>query len=378
MTVPAQLVGQIFDSHFDATELRRESRADQRDPHWTVRWQRVPVRLRVSGGQAERAATVELRAYPASCQAPTPPRQLDSALSTLAERSQVIAVAIPAPSRGTSQLTPTLSYATCYLQFHLEMNTPAGGGTIAVPKPRLVHLAWLYLQDWLSVTPIFLPTVRFRPALKEPDDPRPWVSPTTEIVIEGYPRSGNTFAVVAFRLAQGRQIEIAHHLHAAAQIKRAARLDVPAVVLIREPSEAILSLVVRDPHASIRWALCSYIRFYSAVIPYLAKTVVAPFATATSDLASIIRMVNASYGTAFKEFVPTEDALNSVRQTVEWMGQRDSIMTGQDYRLGVALPSEQRRRAKDARRTEYLDERNKPLRLTAESLYERVMQYSRN
>jgi hypothetical protein len=262
------------------------------------------------------------------------------------------------------------------LQSHLEMNT-AAEGTTAVPKPRLVHLAWLHVHDWSSVTPIFLPTVRFRPALRDPD-PRPWVSRTTEIVIEGYPRSGNTFAVVAFRLAQGREIEIAHHLHAAAQVKRAARLDVPAIVLIREPSEAILSLVVRDPHASMRWALRSYIRFYSAVVPYLEKTVVAPFATVTSDLASIIRMVNKRYGTAFKEFVPTQDALNSVRQTIEWMGQRDSMSTGWDYHLGVALPSEQRRGAKEARRTEYLDERNKPLRLTAESLYECVMQYSRN
>jgi hypothetical protein len=257
------------------------------------------------------------------------------------------------------------------------MKTTAEGKAV-VPKPRLVHLAWLYVQDWSSVTPIFIPTARFRPALQEPEDPRPWVTRTTEIVIEGYPRSGNTFAVVAFRLAQSRKIEIAHHLHAAAQIKRAARLDVPAIVLVREPSEAILSLMVRDPRASIRWALRSYIRFYSAVVPYLAKTVVAPFATVTSDLASIIRMVNTRYGTAFKEFVPTQDALNSVRQTVEWMGQRDSMMTGQDYGLGVALPSEQRRRAKDARRNEYLDERNKPLRLRAESLYERVMQYPRN
>ena len=245
-------------------------------------------------------------------------------------------------------------------------------------KPRLVHRAWLQVQDWSSATPIFLPTVRFRPDLREPEDPRPWVSQTTEIVIEGYPRSGNTFAVVAFRQAQGREIKIAHHLHAAAQIKRAARLDVPAIVLIREPSEAILSVVVRDAQASMRWALRSYIRFYSAVVPCLGKTVVAPFATVTSDLASIIRTVNERYGTAFKEFVPTEDALNSVRQTVEWMGHVDSEKTGWDYGRSVALPSEQRRRAKEARRTEYLDERHTPLRLTAESLYERVMRYSRN
>jgi hypothetical protein len=246
----------------------------------------------------------------------------------------------------------------------------------AVPKPRLVHLAWLYVQDRWSVTSTFLTAVRFCPAMQEPDDPHCWASRTTEIVIEGYPRSGNTFSVVAFQLAQGRRVKVAHHLHAAAQIKRAARLDIPAIVLIREPSEAILSVVVRDPHASMRWALRSYIRFYSTVVPHLEKTVVAPFAIVTSDLASIIRMVNARYGTAFKEFVPSEDALNSVRQTVERMGQLDSMKTGWDYQLGVAVPSEQRRRAKEARRTEYFDERNKPLRLRAESLYERILQYS--
>jgi hypothetical protein len=246
-----------------------------------------------------------------------------------------------------------------------------------VPKPRLVHLAWLHVNDWLSVTPVFLPSVRFRPALREPEDPRPSVSRSTEIVIEGFPRSGNTFAVVAFRFAQDRQLKMAHHLHAAAQIKRAAQLHIPAIVLIREPSEAILSVLVRDPHASTRWALHSYIRFYSAVAPHLEKTVVAPFAIVTSDLASIIRVVNKRYGTAFKEFVPTEEALDSVRQTVEWMGRRDSESTGWDFRLGVALPSEQRQRAKEARRTEYLDDRNEPLRMRAELLYEHVMQYAR-
>jgi hypothetical protein len=197
-------------------------------------------------------------------------------------------------------------------------------------------------------------------------------------VIEGYPRSANTFAVAAFQLAQGREVEIAHHLHGAAQIKRAARLGVPAVVLVREPSEAILSLMVRDPTASVRWAIHSYVRFYSNVVPHLDKIVIAPFVTVTSDFGSIIRVVNARYGTAFKDFVTTEGTLEEIWQTVESMGRRDSMRTGQDYDQGVALPSDERRRAKEARRSEYLDERNKPLRLTAESLYERVMQYSRN
>jgi hypothetical protein len=269
---------------------------------------------------------------------------------------------------------------------------------MSVRTPALVHAAWMHVQDRASVSPwLYLSTVRFRPDLRNarrgprsanratdiaikgyPRGPRA-VGRATEIVIEGYPRSANTFAVVAFWHAQGRrEIEIAHHLHAAAQIKRAAHLGVPVMLLIREPSEAIISAVSTDPSISIRFAARSYIRFYSTVLPYLEKTVVAPFATVTSDIASIIRRVNERYATAFHDFVPSEDALDSVRRAVEQLSQLYSGVTGGDYDLGVALPSEERGRGKEARRTEYLDERNKSLRLSAEALYEQFMQYSRN
>ena len=142
------------------------------------------------------------------------------------------------------------------------MNATAKG-TPTVPKPRLIHNAWLYVNDWSSAAPwMFIPTVRFRPGLQPAGEPHQWVTPTTEIVIERYPRSANTFALVAFQLAQSRELEIAHHLHAAAQIKRAVALGVPAIVLVREPSEAVLSLMVRDPSASMRWAIRGYVRFF--------------------------------------------------------------------------------------------------------------------
>jgi hypothetical protein len=58
------------------------------------------------------------------------------------------------------------------------------------------------------------------------------VSRTTQLVIEGYPRLGNTFAVVAFLQAQKEDVRIAHHLHAPAQVIRAARWRIPTIVLI--------------------------------------------------------------------------------------------------------------------------------------------------
>ena len=49
----------------------------------------------------------------------------------------------------------------------------------------------------------------------------------TQMVIEGFPRSGNTFAVFAFRHAQRRDIRVAHHLHAPAQVIRAVGGECP-------------------------------------------------------------------------------------------------------------------------------------------------------
>src|SRR5580658_8003661 len=61
------------------------------------------------------------------------------------------------------------------------------------------------------------------------------IGPRTELVIDGFTRSATTFAVYAFQLAQDTPVQLAHHLHAPAQLIRAARRGVPAVALIRKP-----------------------------------------------------------------------------------------------------------------------------------------------
>src|SRR5919112_6338070 len=63
----------------------------------------------------------------------------------------------------------------------------------------------------------------------------------TQIVIEGFPRSGNTFAVVAFQQAQRESVRVAHHLHMPAQVIRAAKWGIPTLLLARKPTDAALS-----------------------------------------------------------------------------------------------------------------------------------------
>src|SRR5436309_8002883 len=81
------------------------------------------------------------------------------------------------------------------------------------------------------------------------------VEADTQLVIEGFQRSGNTFAVVAFEVAQPQPVKLAHHLHAAAQIVAAVRMGVPTLVLIRDPDESVLSHMVREPGITAKQSL---------------------------------------------------------------------------------------------------------------------------
>jgi len=60
------------------------------------------------------------------------------------------------------------------------------------------------------------------------------VTEDTEIVIEVYPSSANTFAVAAFLLVQGRSVRIERHLLVPAQVIQTVRWGIPTIILIRK------------------------------------------------------------------------------------------------------------------------------------------------
>jgi len=81
------------------------------------------------------------------------------------------------------------------------------------------------------------------------------VTKDTEIVIEGYPRSANTFAVVAFLLAQGHPVKIAHHLHVSSG-HSGCTWNITTIVIEQESTRCCnFSLGEREPRLSIEQAL---------------------------------------------------------------------------------------------------------------------------
>jgi hypothetical protein len=97
------------------------------------------------------------------------------------------------------------------------------------------------------------------------------VSRKTDLCIEGYPRSANTFACMLLYNINPN-INIAHHTHSIANLKLALRYEIPAFVLIRFPIDAIVSYLIRREaflgynDQDIIYAMREYADFYNFVI----------------------------------------------------------------------------------------------------------------
>jgi hypothetical protein len=197
------------------------------------------------------------------------------------------------------------------------------------------------------------------------------VDDRTDIVIEGAPSSANSFAVAAFRAAQEpRTTRIAHHTHAPAQIIRAERLCVPALVLIREPEEAVLSLVVRTRSLTPVVALRAWVGFYESLLPHRESFVVGTFHDVVSDFGAVTRRVNERFGRAFVEFRHTEANVARIMGEIEGH-QRAVNPDGREHERLIPRPSEVRNQLKREMRPRYREAPH-ALKARAGSLFDRL------
>lgn len=135
------------------------------------------------------------------------------------------------------------------------------------------------------------------------------------LVIEAFPRSGSSFAHVAFTRANPRSARrVATHIHRSAQVIAAARLGVPVLVLLRAPEDAVTSLLSLsiqkghlprmapgDLHACMAGTLHRYVNFHVR-IEQVEPMIIARFEDVVTDFGEVIDRVNARFGTTFARF----------------------------------------------------------------------------
>ena len=222
------------------------------------------------------------------------------------------------------------------------------GKTLVGPYPRL-----------------YLPIAR-RGARGEP------VGSDTDLVIEGFPRSGNTFATAAFDVALDTMTSdrpvIAHHIHAPSQVIAAAREGIPTLVVIRHPEDAVVSLLIQQPHVTAGQGVRAYRRFYRPLLPYRDRFVLARFEEVIRDFGAVIRRVNERFGVTFPIFDGSEASVRLALQRIE-AENRDRWGPGPDAELKGAFPSAVRDRVKEHHRSLYRRPALATSRARAEAVY---------
>jgi hypothetical protein len=245
-------------------------------------------------------------------------------------------------------------------------------------RPHLdENITALRLEKWFQIHAGGHPTLYFAlyRLLRRRENLSGAVTPDTQLVIEGFPRSGNSFARTAFVMAQDEKVRIAHHFHVPAQVVRAARLRIPTLVLIRRPRDAVLSFAIWNP-ISVDQALRYYISFYETVEKYCDAYVLGLFEEVTEDFGQVIRRINDKFGTRFSLFHHDEENVGKVFASMESHARN---------RFGEALwerkvqrPSSMRERIKHEIVYDLENPKRERLIAKADAVYDRLTDPTRN
>jgi hypothetical protein len=96
------------------------------------------------------------------------------------------------------------------------------------------------------------------------------------LVVDGFPRSGNTFLADAIVVSQGQDFKFAHHSHLPENLLLGIELGIPSVVIFREPLQAIGSFMLYSEQNEVQ-ATKRWIRFYQALEDSIDKLAVVSF-----------------------------------------------------------------------------------------------------
>lgn len=140
---------------------------------------------------------------------------------------------------------------------------------------------------------------------------------STDLVLEGYPRSGNTFARYAFMMAQPYPLNMAHHSHKPARVIESVKMEIPTLILIRRPKDCVLSYCIYEPRLSIRMGLLHWIRFYFSIEHLKNGYVLSDFDEVVTDFGQVIDKVNNSFGTKFEIFDHNDENVNKIYEQME-------------------------------------------------------------
>lgn len=188
---------------------------------------------------------------------------------------------------------------------------------------------------------LFFPIIKLNNRLRGWNWPS-YITRDTELVLEGYFRTGNTFAVRAFDISQPAPRKMAHHTHAIATLLVAAERNLPSMVLLRKPTDTVISAALKAPGTTLAQHLKWYIRYYQTVDRLRDHFYIARFDEVTADFGEVIRNLNLRFRTDFAPFDHTPD---NVQKVFDWIEEMDRRVTSGNV-MQYSIPQPQKRDVK--------------------------------
>ncbi len=142
------------------------------------------------------------------------------------------------------------------------------------------------------------------------------VTPNTELCIEGFPRSANSYAVVAFKLVNPK-VKVAHHLHVPAQVLKSVELHIPTVLLIRAPEDAVTSFLIFQRSREVDYYLNLYRKFYETLLPVVDRVLVIDFRLVVGDVNQMIAGINTRFHRDYALIEPLDDRKADILSRLE-------------------------------------------------------------
>jgi hypothetical protein len=127
--------------------------------------------------------------------------------------------------------------------------------------------------------------------------------------IDGYPRSANTFASEAFKLANPT-VRVASHHHIPTFIIRWLQVGKPGIFMLRKPEDAVVSWAIYW-NGCLEECLDYYLDYHRVLRPYAGRLFVAPFETTVSQFGRVIEQFNRKFGTQYARFSHEQETVSA-------------------------------------------------------------------
>jgi hypothetical protein len=211
-----------------------------------------------------------------------------------------------------------------------------GAGELRVSSTRREVVAERARTVIERVPSVYLPIARKR------TPKRTALDSSTDLLIEGFPRSGNTF-LLAWIARANPDLRIASHMHSIANVRAALRSGVPVVVVIRPPEAAIASLAVYNPSGPLDQHVARYGRFHRGVLDVVDDVILSPFPVTTRVPERVVEAIVSRSGRP----LATSPA-GGRDEVLAAVDDRNVLFNGELIELKVSRPSEARRAATEA------------------------------